>query len=107
MEIKERGYEGVIKQMRQKKPLGEARFSEEKKDSRRIARRRQTVVRPRKVARRSGIPNRVSVIRSAASVRALRASRSSHDKRECARSAREIVGEAEAEVLLRVGSIWI
>jgi hypothetical protein len=43
------------------------------------------VARPRKVARRSGIPKRVSVIRSAASVRALRTSRSSHDKRSCAR----------------------
>lgn len=41
----------------------------------------EAVARPRKVARRSGIPKRVRVICSLTSARALRASRSSQDKR--------------------------
>ncbi len=67
----------------------------------------QAVASPRKVTRRSGIPKRVSVIRSPVASRALRASRSSHDKRECARWAREIVGGETIGGGGRAGSIWM
>lgn len=67
--------------------------------------RGETMARPRKAARWSGSPKRVSLIRSAASVRAWRANRLSHDKREGARRTREIVGGEEAEVRESAGSI--
>jgi len=53
-----------------------------------------TVAKPSEVAKPAGIPNNVIVTCPAVSERALRASRAAHERRECARCARERITSA-------------
>lgn len=83
----------------QKDSIGEASLFEEK-ESIGAETRSYAAAKPSEVAKPVGMPNNVITTCPAVSVRALRASRSAHERRECARCARERIasvmgGEAE------------